>query len=239
VRGFTPFAGKHTSGLASRAAARPVSHCINAVSIGREEIRRLRINKQNQLFDWLKKLFKGRIHSQPSFHANSQDSNERLYSISSLQNNISAYFKIDMESPEKMSDRWIKEVPTGNGGEPVRVNESTLIRTKVAITVLVNYYKSTEQAAWKIYFQQDSYVLNFFAYLKKREQSKNLNRLYKIDMIKWEAFRLFTWGRPKAPVKYVDAKDIKRFQDTVWKFDWSSTEMFFTLNIEANLYKNS
>ena len=35
VRDFTPFAGTHTSGLALRAAARPVSHCINAVSIGR------------------------------------------------------------------------------------------------------------------------------------------------------------------------------------------------------------
>jgi hypothetical protein len=35
VRDFTPVAGTHTSGLALRAAARPVSHCINAVSIGR------------------------------------------------------------------------------------------------------------------------------------------------------------------------------------------------------------
>jgi hypothetical protein len=50
VRDFTPFAGTHTSGLASRAAARPVSHCINAVSIGRQTFSRVGVYLSTDVF---------------------------------------------------------------------------------------------------------------------------------------------------------------------------------------------
>jgi hypothetical protein len=211
-----------------------------AVSYGisSEEIRRLRINEQNKLFDWLKKLFMNGIQSQASFSTNPQDSNERLYSFESLQKNVSAYFKCDMESEEKTTDRWVKEAPRGNVRDPVMVNESMAIRTKIAIAVLVNYYKSTDQETWKYFFQQDSYFLNLFAFLKQREQSKNADRLYDINLIKWEAFKLFPWGRPKASVKDVDAKDINSFWARISKFNWNWTESYFK-NIEGNSCKKS
>jgi hypothetical protein len=193
-------------------------HCSRATT---REVNKLRMEEQSKLLEWLIRMLNNDIQSRAACLPTSAESNDRPHSTSSLHKILSSYFHDDLEDAGNISG-WGEISIRVKGRKNVMASAKMAITKKVAINALENYYKSTDPIQWENLIQNGFSFVNFFAMLRKYEQSGKLYLIYRQYFSIGENFGLFPWGEPTAPWKnQPDDKHIKRFLKLIAKFDWS------------------
>ncbi|POW11730.1 hypothetical protein PSTT_05015 [Puccinia striiformis] len=139
----------------------------------KSEASRVAIREQQEVLNWF--LDQLEIHHELS-GAVDAESARASHHLSPLQSSIISYLGLDPDRLENSSARWETRFPEKRSAAAQPVNLHQAEKTRLAINILGNYYKSTNPEKWQQVFVDDQWFINLFLSLKAADYHCNIKK---------------------------------------------------------------